>query len=270
MKRTIRIRVSVVRVRAPGGVAGSSADLGSPGRNVGEWGRSGPMAPHLTDVSLAGALPASRCEAWLRAIGPPEGPSRPLSALHALDAAEVLRVVADSAIGARLERALGPEPVCDVDQSWVRHGRPPHSWHQDGALRFDFLAHAGRPLPTGAPLEMLTCWIALTPCGEDAPGLEWVDVPLDGLLPPAELTDESVGARFTSDRFVRPRLRSGDALVFDGLLLHRTHLTSAMRRPRASLELRFFRAGRVPARVAADRFETLRRSDAPGVRGSWS
>jgi len=32
-------------------------------------------------------------------------------------------------------------------------------------------------VPASALLEMLTCWIALTSCGELAPGLEWVDAP---------------------------------------------------------------------------------------------
>lgn len=258
MKRTIRIRVSFVRVRAPAGDSAASSGIGPSGRNVGEWSRSVSMVPDVSPVLRAGALPASSCEAWLRALGPPEGPSRPLSTLDGLFAAEVLRVVAGSALGASLERELGPEPVCDVDQSWVRHGRPPHRWHQDGALRFDFLAHAGHGLPAGANLELRTCWIALTPCGEDAPGLEWVDCPLDGLLPPAELTDEAVSSRFPPDRLVHPSLRPGDALVFDGLLLHRTHLPPKMRRARTSLELRFFRAGRLPPRVAADRFVGLR------------
>lgn len=265
MKRTVRIRVSIVRIGAPAGTgagsgvpAAGSRGIDRPGWKAGQWDRALSMPSNVSPLLLPGALPASRCEAWLRALGPPGGPSRPLSALDGLDAAEVLRAVAQSPLGAVIERDLGRRAVCDVDQSWVRHGRPPHGWHQDGALRFDFLAHAGRALPSDAALDMRVCWIALTPCGEEAPGLEWVDSSLDRLLRPAELTDESVGSRFAPDLLVHPCLQPGDALLFDGLLLHRTHLTSAMRRARASLELRFFPGGGVPPRIAGDRFTRLR------------
>ncbi len=208
-----------------------------------------------------GAISSPVCEGWLEALGS-SGPSRPLAALGAL-AEAVIGTVAQSALRQPLEEALGPSPLCDVDQSWVRHGRPPHSWHQDGALRFDFLAHDGRPLPGDAALELRIAWIALTPCGERAPGLEWVDAPLDGLLRPSELAEDAVAARFDAGRFLRPVLAPGDALLFDGLLLHRTHSTAAMTEMRTSLELRFFRADRIPPRVAADRLLPLGRSAAP-------
>jgi ectoine hydroxylase-related dioxygenase (phytanoyl-CoA dioxygenase family) len=174
-----------------------------------------------------------------------------LSALP-VDARDVLQELADSALCLPLEQALGPAPWCDIDQSWLRHGRPPHSWHQDGALRHDFLAHAGRSAPADAALEMRTLWIALTPCGRDAPGLQWVDTTLNRLLSPAELTAQAVAGRFGSARLRHPELAAGQALLFDGLLLHRTHLTPDMRGMRASLELRFFRADAKPARVAGD------------------
>ena len=83
--------------------------------------------------------------------------------------------MAVGAAAAPLVAALGPAPWCNLVQSWLRHGRPPHSWHQDGALRHHFLAHAGQPAPADAALQMQTLWIALTPCGEDAPSLQWVD-----------------------------------------------------------------------------------------------
>ena len=47
-------------------------------------------------------------------------------------------------------------------------------------------------------------------------------------------------------------LQPGDALLFDGLCVHRTHLTVAMTQPRLSLELRSFKADALPARVAGD------------------
>jgi ectoine hydroxylase-related dioxygenase (phytanoyl-CoA dioxygenase family) len=99
---------------------------------------------------------------------------------------------------------------------------------------------------------MRTLWIALTPCGEDAPSLQWVAADMPLLLSPHELSPAAVMARFGATALQHAVLRAGDALLFDGLRLHRTHLTPAMTQPRRSLELRFFRAEALPARVASD------------------
>lgn len=222
---------------------------------------------------LRGALPAALCAQWLalleqgREPGPPV--SRPLAALAAPDAAAVLQALQRSPVAAHVEAVLGPAPPCNLDQSWVRHGRPPHGWHQDGALRFDFIAQAGRPLRDDDLLRMLTCWIALTPCGADAPGLEWVDAPQPRLLRPAELQPEAVAARHDAALFRRPVLQPGDALVFDGRVLHRTHWAPAMTRARTSIELRFF-ARPLAERVAGDRLAvwTGRENGGPLEAGS--
>ncbi len=42
---------------------------------------------------------------------------------------------------------------------------------------------------------MLTCWIALTPCGDDAPGIEFAGGDRTDLLPLAALADAAVRAR---------------------------------------------------------------------------
>jgi len=97
---------------------------------------------------------------------------------------------------------------------------------------------------------MLTCWIALDPCGVDAPGLAWIDGDTTALLSPPDLTDAAVAAR--GARIAAPELAVGDALLFDGTLLHHTHVTAAMTRERKSFELRFFAA--VPPRLAGQRF----------------
>lgn len=200
------------------------------------------------------ALPAAAAQRWRDTLLPAlaDGISRPLVDLP-LDPAAVLATVAAAPVRTALEAALGPSPWCNLSQSWLRHGRPPHGWHQDGALRHDFMAHWGRPGPVGALLELRTLWIALTPgCGRSAPGLQWVDADLHELLLPTGLTDEAVATRFGEASFRHAELEPGDALLFDGTLLHRTHLTPTMNAPRLSLELRFFRAAGRPARVAGD------------------
>ncbi len=146
-----------------------------------------------------------------------------------------------------IEERLGAAPQRVASQCWVRRATPPHAWHQDGALHHDFLARPG-----GTPLPMWTCWIALTDCGLDAPGLEWVAPSPRRLLAPAELSDEAVRRRFAAADFHRPALTAGDALLFDGSLLHRTHVTPSMRQQRTSVELRFIAAGAPPPRLAAE------------------
>jgi hypothetical protein len=184
-----------------------------------------------------------------------------IAALADLDlaaiAGEVLRGPAGEACRSRLVGDL----ACDADASWIRRqyaparyppGHAPHSWHQDGALGFDFSAAA---MAAGTkPLRMLTCWIALTPCGVDAPGLELMAGDLQALLPPAELVDADVRARHGSAGFWRPSLEPGDALLFGGGVLHRTHVTPAMRHDRTSVELRFFAASDLPERLRDHRF----------------
>lgn len=221
------------------------------------------MAPLL----LRAALPRWTCEAWLGAVAAAGTVSRALSSLPGLDTDAVLQTIADSALRRPLEQALGAAPWCNIDQSWLRHGRPPHRWHQDGALGLDFAAHAGRPLPVDALLDLRVVWIALTPCGAFAPGIEWVDTPLEHLLQPAELSDEAVTARFSAPALRRPVLHAGDALVFDGRMLHRTHLSVSMQLPRTSLELRFCRAGHVPARLGRDRWLALPTAADPAAPG---
>ena len=174
-------------------------------------------------------------------------PEGSLKLADAIDPSEVLAALAP--LRPALQAMLGARPCCDADECWVRRARPAHHWHQDGALRHDFLAQPGPP-PADALLAMRTLWIALTPCGVDAPGLEWAEPSAQRLLAPAELTEAAVDAAWPGR--VHPALDAGDALLFDGALLHRTHRTPAMHRARTSLELRFF-ADPPPARLAGDR-----------------
>lgn len=158
---------------------------------------------------------------------------------------------------------LGERPACNLDECWVRRqfpiedppsGQGPHSWHQDGALKFDFTRRVGSVPPEGALLNMLTCWIALTPCGIDAPGLELVRRGRLESLTPDELCPENMARRFPDDAFWRPVMASGDALLFLGNVPHRTHVDASMRQERSSVELRFFNGNGLPRRLAGDSY----------------
>jgi hypothetical protein len=199
----------------------------------------------------------------------PTASSLTLSAVLAeIDRASLLRALVGDPVLELLENALGTRVVLDLDQAWVRRQyapanypqlHAPHGWHQDGALGFDFLALGSRSPPPDALIDMLTCWIALSPCGADAPGLEIVARGLQEILPIATLTDDVLRERYPPDAFERPLLAPGDALIFRGGTLHRTHVARSMREDRTSVELRFLRAGAIPQRLQHERFVSLDR-----------
>jgi len=175
----------------------------------------------------------------------------------------LLTAMAGGRVEPLLREALGGEVVCDMDQAWVRRqyaphryppGHAPHGWHQDGALGFDFASLGPDPPGADALLPMVTCWIALTECGVEAPGLEFVAREARELVPAMSLSDKALRERFPEDAFWRPEMRAGDAIVFPGGTLHRTHVSAGMPKDRTSVELRFVRKGRIPTRLAADRF----------------
>ena len=92
----------------------------------------------------------------------------------------------------------------------------PGDWHQDGSFM-------------GAGIRSLNVWVALTHCGDDAPGLDVVGRRLDHLVQTG--TDGAgaswsvgvaVAERESLDAIVRPIFEPGDALLFDHLMLHRT------------------------------------------------
>lgn len=220
------------------------------------------------------AVPPETCSSWLALIEAayrrievtpssnfvPESSSFRLRAVAALPVVDVW-----SALSSHVRECcvglLGPSLAIDSDQCWVRRQytpesapaqHRPHSWHQDGALGFDFARSGDAPILDAALLRMVTCWIALEPCGVDAPGLELVTDRVDRVLSPAQLVDGAVDRRWPAARRVRPTLEAGEAVVFSGDVLHRTHVTAAMTQTRTSIELRCFPADAIPDRISRD------------------
>jgi hypothetical protein len=138
---------------------------------------------------------------------------------------------------------LGQRPVMTVSRSVLR--RFPHKpqtlgWHQDAAV-------FGRPAPS------LNCWVALTECGYDAPGLEVLPVRVDGIVgTPANrrLSRSDLVAAPLPGKSVTPIFGPGDALFFDDLHVHRTAMTDSMTKPRYSIESWFFTAAGFPSNNA--------------------
>jgi hypothetical protein len=106
-------------------------------------------------------------------------------------------------------------------------------WHQDGAFM-------------GAGIRSLNIWLALTHCGDTAPGLDVVGHRLPALV---ETGTEgawfkwSVGNRMAdrvgAESICRPVFEAGDALIFDHLCLHRTAVDPGMRSDRHAIEAWF-------------------------------
>jgi hypothetical protein len=110
-----------------------------------------------------------------------------------------------------------------------RHG----DWHQDGAFM-------------GVDIRSLNVWVALTHCGDDAPGLDIVGRRLDHLAEmgtSGALAQWSVGPAVAEaeggEDMVRPVFEAGDALLFDHMMLHRTVLEPDMVNDRHAAEVWF-------------------------------
>ena len=160
---------------------------------------------------------------------------------------------------------LGGQMSCDLDQCWLRRqyapsrrpaGHSAHSWHQDGALGFDFNATGSgdKGLTREALLQMLTVWVALTACGEDAPGLELTPVHPARLLKVKELQEFTLQRSSGQSDAWSPVMKPGDALVIESSTLHRTYVRSQMMKDRTSIEVRLFPARNTPPRLSWDRF----------------
>jgi len=112
----------------------------------------------------------------------------------------------------------------------------PPVFHQDG----NFLG--------GEATRTLNCWIALDPCGKEAPGLEVFPRRIDRLLPaggPASHVDWEIDTDFVyeamgADRRWIPEFQPGDAFIFDHMHVHRTHRTPEMTSDRYAIECWLF------------------------------
>jgi hypothetical protein len=123
-----------------------------------------------------------------------------------------------------------------------RHG----DWHQDGSFM-------------GTDIRSLNVWVALTHCGDDAPGLDIVGRRLDYLAQTGTdgaIATWSVGVavaeREGRDAIVRPVFEPGDALLFDHLMLHRTATEQEMVNDRYAVEVWLFAPSTYDVMTATD------------------
>jgi hypothetical protein len=167
---------------------------------------------------------------WVRRGGGLYAVESPRTVFHLLDAVE------QSGLGRVIEAYLGERPALSV-KKWTLRRVPVDSgtnWHQDGA----FLG----------PVRTVNLWVALSPCGVDAPSVDIVPRRLHEILETGTegaMFDWSVGPAVV-DRAAdgipieRPVFEPGDALLFDEFNLHRTGVSPEMTKVRYAIESWFF------------------------------
>ena len=141
---------------------------------------------------------------------------------------------------------LGERPVMSVSKGTLR--RVPlttvnAAWHQDGAF-------------LGTPIRTLNVWLALSPAGVDAPGLDLLPRRLDGIVEPGTdgaifpwaVAPDMVERAAEGTPVLRPVFAPGDALLFDELFLHRTACEPEMTRERYAIETWLFAPSAYPGK----------------------
>jgi hypothetical protein len=147
------------------------------------------------------------------------------------------------------------EPPALLAKKWtlrkVPHDTGESGWHQDGSFM-------------GGDIRSLNVWLALSHCGDDAPGLDVVARRLDGIVQTGTdgaWLDWTVGPGMVEQvapgAVVRPIFEAGDALIFDHMNLHRTAVDPGMVHDRYAIEAWF---------LAPSTYETMMAGD--GVEGA--
>lgn len=156
---------------------------------------------------------------------------------------DLLDTFDEAGLAAPLRGYLGERPVLSAKKCTLR--RVPlditADWHQDGAF-------------LGDGIRVVNVWIALTHCGDTAPGLDIIGGRLGELVPTGTegaWFDWSVGdavarAMERDLPVVRPIFEPGDAILFDELNLHRTAITPDMTHERYAIESWFFAPSHFP------------------------
>jgi Phytanoyl-CoA dioxygenase (PhyH) len=181
---------------------------------------------------------ASRRRGWVRASGGLWTADSPRMLFELTELAE------DTGIAALIEAYFGERPALSANKCTLR--RVPidtnTNWHQDGAF-------------LGRQVRSLNLWLALSPCGVDASGLDIVPQRFDEILPTGtegayfnwsvspQVVEDAAGG---PDAIMSPEFGPGDALLFDHMFLHRTGIRPGMTRERWAIESWFFAPSSYP------------------------
>lgn len=150
----------------------------------------------------------------------------------------VLAELDDAGVTGAIAGHLGERPVFSLQKSTLRRSLPSYNlvaWHQDGSF-------------LDQDVRTMNVWVALSPCGgeQPSPGLEILPrrlpgvLPVDGVMSTHSISYELVAELAAEMPTVIPEFAPGDVIIFDELLLHRTHLTESMTAIRYAVECWFF------------------------------
>ena len=150
---------------------------------------------------------------------------------------DVVETFEEAGIG-DLVREYFSEPAALLAKKWTlrrtSHKAGPSDWHQDGSFM-------------GRDIRSLDVWVALSHCGDDAPGIDVVGRRLDEIVERGTegahlkwTVGPGVVERVAEGKIVRPIFEPGDALIFDHMNLHCTAVDPAMTRDRYAIEAWFF------------------------------
>jgi hypothetical protein len=159
---------------------------------------------------------------------------------------EMLELFASAGVPELVAGYLGEPALISVEKTTLRKAEPTvgGAWHQDGAFM--------------GKVRSLNLWLALSRCGDVAPGLDIVPRRLEEFAPTG--TDEAVLSYQVSQTkaeaaagevaIVRPVFEPGDALFFDEKCLHQTASDPSMPNPRFAIENWFFGGSAFPSEFA--------------------
>jgi hypothetical protein len=191
--------------------------------------RDGGQAP----ADLAGWF--ERCERDTRGDRPGK---RDRGAVQAVDSPpalfDLIEVLDDARLRPLLSDYFGEPPFLlarKVTLRRVERTANTGGWHQDGAFM-------------GPRIRSLNVWIALTRCGDEAPGIDVVGRRLDHIVTSegsfaAWGVNHEDAVAVADGTIVRPVFDPGDALLFDQLCLHRTAVDPDMGNDRHAIEAWF-------------------------------
>jgi hypothetical protein len=141
---------------------------------------------------------------------------------------------------------LGEPALVSAHKTTMRKAEPSVSgaWHQDGFFM--------------GPVRSLNLWLALSRCGDEAPGLDIVPRRLERYVATGTadaqlnwtISEEVVQEASADAPVIRPIFEPGDALLFDELFLHKTGSDPAMPNPRFAIENWFFGGSAFPSEYA--------------------
>ena len=159
----------------------------------------------------------------------------------------VLAMLRANGAEAAMAEHLGGRPIVVADRMRLHRDMGALPWHQDAAF---FRGEYGA----------VNTWVALTPTGDDSPGLEVVPRRPEAIIgcEPGVNPSLGYGTAITPEMIeeisggaptVIPRFEAGDALLFDDMTMHRTHVTAYMTTVREVLVAWFFSPARLPPMI---------------------